>query len=314
MARYTRAMRYFAVLLALLGFATSPALAADQVCHDQLRSALSDAQAARAPTGIDAALLLKRAVDIVEPALPRFRNVGNVPVAKDDPSYDEVRFLLERNLLPGGWGPDAIDAATWQAMLGSFLAWYKITDFKAGDISDVSGMVDDAARAMARVSDAIRPAGLLASDPDDHTRIAFWAIIWNWTVYPRLLVLEPRSDVDLSGGPGPVLQHMGNCAVHVQNYVMAPAETAKQLFLANNASKMYVVGAVPGIDGKLPMAVPMGKELDAFAFALPALDQVSEYAAVFEGPSVGVTTVLGLLPRLRTNMSPPRFMHVMQTP
>jgi len=54
--------------------------------------------------------------------------------------------------------------------------------------------------------------------------------------------------------------------------------------------------------------------LDAFDFSLPELGAVNVYAAVFDGPEVGFGTILGLMTRVRTNMSPMAFLSHMQTP
>jgi hypothetical protein len=304
-------MRRF-VLVLLVALASSAAAA--QICVPELRDALTDLSTDRPATGIDAALVVERAVRLVEPALPRMVVVNAVPVAKGAPHYADVLYLAERRLLPAGWKPGAIDAATWQAMLDRFQSWYKVKPFQVHAPQRVSDLLLDGATALDRVSKAIRPAALLASDPSDPTRIAFWAIIWNWTVYPRLIVLHPRNDVTLTDGPKPVLARMGDCAVHISSYVMAPAQDAAQLFLATNKSRMYVVGGVPAGTASWPKEVAAGQELKTFTFQTSLVEKLDTYAAVFDGPDVGFRTVLGLLPKLRTNMSPTRFLSYMKTP
>jgi len=163
------------------------------------------------------------------------------------------------------------------------------------------------------VGGAVRPAALLASDPDDGNRLSFWAVIWNWTVYPRLLVYRPQDGIELRGSPRDVLSHLSNCAVRVSAFITAPEGTAKDLFLAHNDSRMYVVASQPDA-GAWPLEVPPGAELDAFAFALPELADAQVYAAVFDGPEVGFGTILGLMTRVRTNLSPAGFLSHMQTP
>ena len=307
-------MRRFMLVLVVL-LASSGAAA--QICVSELRGALTDLSTDRPATGIDAALVLERAVKLVEPALPKMVVVHQVPVPKSSLHYDDVLYLAERRLLPASWRPDSIDAKTWQTMLDRFESWYKVAPFTVHDPQRVSDLLLDGATMLDRVSKAIRPAALLASDPNDPNRIAFWAIIWNWTIYPRLIVLHPRNDVTLADGPKAVLSHMGNCAVHITSYVMAPAQDAARLFLATNQSRMYVVGSVPGGPGSgmsWPKEVPTGKEIDTFAFRNPLVEKLDTYAAVFDGPEVGFRTVLGLLPKLRTNMSPTRFLSYMKTP
>jgi len=305
-------MRRF--LLVLLAVLVSSAAAAGPICVPELRDALTDLSTDRPATGVDAALVVERAVRLVEPALPRMVAVNDVPIAKGAPHYDDVLYLAERRLLPGSWKPGPIDAKTWQAMLDRFQSWYKVKPFQVHSPQRVSDLLIDGGTALDRVSKAIRPAALLASDPNDPKRIAFWAIIWNWTVYPRLIVLHPRNDVNLADGPKPVLQHMGDCAVHISSYVMAPAQDAAQLFLATNQSRMYVVGGVPHGTTSWPKEIASGRELDAFTFQTALVKNLDAYAAVFDGPEVGFRTVLGLLPKLRTNMSPTRFLSYMKTP
>lgn len=304
-------MRRLLVVLLLLAATSS---AAAQICVSDLRGALTDLSTDRKATGIDAALVLERAVRLVEPALPVMVRVSSLPLPKDSPAYPDVLYLAERRLLPGSWRPGSIDARTWQTMLDRFQSWYKVQPFTVHDPARVSDLLIDGATALERVSKAIRPAALIAFDPSDPKRIAFWAIIWNWTIYPRLIVLHPRSDVTLANGPEAVLKHMGNCAVHITSYVMAPATDAERLFLATNQSRMYVVGSVPSRGKAWPEKVPAGKDLETFAFQTSMVQGLDAYAAVFDGPEVGFTTVLGLLPKLRTNMSPTRFLSYMKTP
>ncbi len=302
------------LLLVLAAVVVVGSTAAAQICVSDLRGALTDLSTDRPATGIDAALVLERAVKLVEPALPRMVVVHQIPVPKSSLNYDDVLYLAERRVLPASWRPGSIDAATWQTMLDRFQSWYKVAPFKVHDPKRVSDILLDGATALERVSKAIRPAALLASDPNDPKRIAFWAIIWNWTVYPRLIVLHPRSDVTLANGPEAALSHMGDCAVHISSYILAPAQDAARLFLATNQSRMYVVGSVPSGGTSWPKEVPTGQEVDAFAFRSPLVAKLDTYAAVFDGPKVGFRTVLGLLPKLHTNMSPTRFLSYMKTP
>lgn len=305
-----RAARWLAAVLLCAGLAT----AAAQVCLEEIHGALLDSQLERPATGVDAALALKRAVDLVEPALPRLRTGGSVPLAEDHPAYPAVKFLQDRRLLAPNWTPDALDEQTWRAMLSAFLAWYKLD----GPLPDAPGsaadVVNDVALVLGEVSSAIRPAALLASDPDNGDRLSFWAIIWNWTVYPRLLVVRPLDGVELGRDPRAVLPNLSNCAVKVDRYISAPQERAKSLFLTHNDSRMYVVASEPQAGGAWPLEVEPGAELQAFDFTLPELDGVRVYAAVFDGPEIGIGRILGLMTSVRTNLSPTGFISHMQTP
>lgn len=298
-------------LLALLCLACVQ-LAAAQVCQEELVGALLDDQLDRPATGLDAALLMERAVSLVEPALPAMMR-PNVGVAEDHPAYAAVRKVATWGLLPNDWTPDELSGDTWRVMNRRFLGWYSEERPLPNGAGTVGELVQDLTLTLDRVSDTIRPAALLASGQDDEGRLSFMAIIWNWTVYPRLLVFRPERGVDLQGSPRDVLPHLSNCAVHVTAYLTAPEETARDLFMAHNDSRMYVVATVPARDG-LPLEVPAGDELEAFDFGLPELGGARVYAAVFDGPEVGFGTLLGLLSRVRTNVSPVSIMSYLQTP
>jgi len=300
-------------LLALFLFALLP-LAAAQVCRSELRSALVNLELSRPATGVDAALVLRRAVDLVEPALPALRGGSAIPIAESHVGYASVRFLHRRKLLPEAWVEGELTADTWQAMLAAFLGWYGLSGPLPDAPTSAGDVIDDMAVVLDRVAQTIRPAALLASDPADGNRLKFWAIIWNWTVYPRLLVVRPDEQVELGNDPRDVLPNLGNCAVTVDNFVTAPQETAKRLFLTHNDSRMYIVGSLPERAGAWPLEIATGAELEAFDFSLAELGGVKVYAAVFDGPEVGFGTILGLMTRVRTNMSPMAFLSHLQSP
>lgn len=287
-------------------------VAGAQVCRSELVSSLHNTALERPATGIDAALALKRAVELVEPALPPLRTGGAVPLPDTDLNFAAVRYLADRRLLPNTWQPDQIDAATWASMLSTFLSWYKLGPVQPGAPATVGDLVSDLSDVLTRVSYTIRPAALLATDPSNGGRTVFWAIIWNWTVYPRLLVLRPSGDAHAQ--PRDVLPLLGNCAVAISAYISAPQDTATRLFLTHNTSRMYVVAGRPGAEASWPLEVPPGEELEAFVYRLPGLRGMDVYAAVFDGPSVGFGTLLGMLPRIRTNISPFNLGRYLETP
>ncbi len=317
MGRYTRPMllapRAFLVAVFLAGL-TLTSLASAQICQPELWSSLSSDARARPPTGIDAARLMKRAVDLVEPALPPLQGVRDIPLAEGHPDYQVVRFLAERKLLPEGWQEGAFDAASWGEMLDRFAAWYELPQAYGTQRPAVTtDLVVQLSGLLNAVSATIRPAALLATDPNDHNRTTFWAIIWNWTVYPRLLVVKADPSMERSA-PRDVMPRLSNCAVSVSAYISAPEETAKSLFLTHNDSRMYVVASDPARSNRWPFEVPVGAELDAFVYRLPDLEGVKVYAAVFDGPDVGIVTLLGMMGRVRTNISPLALSRYLQTP
>lgn len=283
-----------------------------QMCAAELGMAIEGVAPTDAATGVVAAKLLKQAVELVEPALPPLRYDAVVPVDMSHPDYQVVKYLAERKLLPKTWQPGEIDAATWAAMLDSFLSWYKLPKSGVSSIATVGEMLTDVSTVLSAVSRAIRPAALLATDPADSSRNVFWAVIWNWTIYPRLLVVRPEGDAHAR--PAEVLERLSNCVRHVTAYISAPEETAKSLFLSHNTSRMFVVASAPAKNGFWPFEVPSGEELDAFAFGLDDLSGLKLYAAVFDGPEVGFGTILGFFWRVRTNVAPTAIMGYLSTP
>src|SRR5690625_323061 len=249
-----------------------------QVCRQELTASLPDQVLERTPTGMDAAQSLKRAVELVEPALPPLRNGVSVPLPEEDEGYGTVKYLVERRLLPDSWRPEQIDAETWAQMLSTFLSWYELPGVDPGAPATADELISDLSTVLADVSSAIRPAALLATDPNAEGRTTFWAIIWNWTIYPRLLVHRPSGDASIQ--PQEALPRLGNCAVYVDAFISAPEDIARRLFLAHNTSRMYVVASDPHSDSLWPYQVPQGEELDAFIYRLDDLSGVEVYAAV----------------------------------
>ena len=68
-------------LAALASPLTTAALA--QVCQAELSADFDQASLGRAPTGLDAAAALRRAVELVEPALPPLQYDKPVPAAEE---------------------------------------------------------------------------------------------------------------------------------------------------------------------------------------------------------------------------------------
>jgi hypothetical protein len=278
-----------------------------QRCMLELHDGLDTDTLTEPITGRDAAVYLKRAVDLLEPVLPQLVYAGlNLPVAQDDPEYQTVRYLAERGLLSPDWHAGEIDAETWRDMLGRLASWYDVTPetrvleplSKAEVILSLSELID-------KVALDLKPVALVASDPVDRNRVAFWAVLRNEGIYPRLIVIRPPegTEVTLREGVQPVLPALGNCALTVNKFIFAPADTAQRLFLANNAARMVVAQTdEPDFTGLL--WVPVGEEMQFFSFNTAMLQDAQQYAALFEGPTVGVMTLMTIIPQLRTNMNP----------
>jgi hypothetical protein len=303
------------VLVALLLVASLSVAAANR-CLAELQGEWTAEELSAVASARDAARLVERAVHLLEPALPSLARAGEVPLAAGDPDADTLRFLSERRLLPPGWTDAPLTLELWREMLGRLADWYQQPhSASASDLLTRADVLGDLSHLIERVAPTLRPVALVASDPADRNRVAFWATVRNDTVYPRMIVSRPpdAGEVTLRRGVEPILGDLSTCAMPVGKFVFAPADTALQLFLAHSEARMAVVQA-DGPDFVGVYYVPQGEERDHFAFLAPALEGVERYAVVFVGPSVGVTTVLRIIPQLRTNMGPREIIEFVTAP
>jgi hypothetical protein len=260
-----------------------------------------------------AAELLATAVHWVEPALPPLVSSAEVPLEPGDPGYDAVRYLTERRLLPESWQAGELSAATWEQMLSRFLAWYGLPAWEVRSEPAREQLVADLAAALGQVGESVRPLALVASSANDRTEIAFLGVVWNWTVYPRLIIRRPAPGQTLAGGVKPLLEQLGNCVVRVEHYVYAQEETARRLFLSHADARMYVIGSEPELQA-WPLLVPDGEEDAYFAFSAAQVSGLAAYAAAFDGGQLGITSLMTMLPSLRTNVPPNRIPGLLRTP
>ncbi|UCH26206.1 MAG: hypothetical protein JSV66_00740 [Trueperaceae bacterium] len=300
------------LLAVLVLFGVNVALA--QICQAELSDGLGQEELSAPVSGVDAAVHLRVAVELVEPALPRFVQARPLPISAGEPGHEAALFLAERRLLPPSWQPQDIDRQTWQQMINSFLHWYRIDPLPLAEPNTVGDLIADLTLVLERVSKAIRPAAMIAADPRNENRISFLAIIWNWTVYPRLLVVNPPDGLSLDGGMRPVMAAMGNCVLRLETFIYAPEQTAKSLFLTHNESRMIIASSAPDQSGVWPLWVDEGEELNYFGFLHPDVADLEVYAAVFDGPEVGIPRMLSLFPRIRTNISPLGFLKHLEIP
>jgi hypothetical protein len=256
-------------------------------------------------TGLEAAESLKRAVDLLEPVLPQlFSLPSDFAVMPDEAAYPVAKFLNERGLLDRDWRPEAFSAGVWQKMLNTFRNWYDLPEVEVSEPLTRAAILSALEAVIAEVSPRLNPVALVASEPADRNKVAFWAIIRNDSVYPRMIVYRPPTvGVGLAEGVKAVLPRLASCALNPVNYLFAPADTARALFLSHNKSRMYVVGTSPEpIQGY--SEVPEGEEADYLTFLSEDTLTYDAFSVVFAGPGAGPMTVLRLLPQVRTNMSP----------
>lgn len=287
-----------AVLLLVVVLAAAGAKA--QVCVDELQLAVR-------PTGLNAgqaaALLLERMVRLAEPALPASRQ-GAGPVEGAGPATAAVTYLYQRHLLTDSWGVEGHSASAWNGMLRSFARWYGVEPPPAS-ATDLAGMVAEAAAALQSVSEALRPLPVFAADDDG--QISFFAVIWNWTRYPRLLVFPTPEDLRLGSGnsiqaAAPVLERMGNCALRFDDFVFAAEDVALRLFVDQGRSSLRLLATEPL---PVPNVTVEGDEVvGVMRFDHPYLVGAQAASVAIDGPSPTITTILSILPRLRTSLSP----------
>lgn len=290
------------LLLVLVMLTLNAALA--QTCRAELQAGLSAEELAQPATGVQAAELLERAVKLLEPALPPLRSALPTPLLEPgEAGFNAATFLLERGLLPGSWQPNSLSLGSWREMLQGLASWYRLAALEpSGDLS-LAGLLNDLSGLVAAVAPSLRPVALVASVPGERSRVAFWAVIRNHSVYPRLLVFRPPDALVLEGGIAAALPLLSTCAQKVDNFVFAPADVAQRLFLANNRASMYLAATVPD-DRRGLWLVPSGEEAAYLAFEAAALEPYSMYATVFEGPPANPAMLLRLIPQVRTNMNP----------
>jgi len=294
-----RRLAGLAVVLALLATA-GWAAAADGVCEPQLRRALP---LPGVSDGVVAVELLAEAVRQVEPALRPWRNPG-APIPAGERGAEAARFVASVGLLPDGWSLETHDLDAWQAMQARFAGWYRATPARVQG-GGREGMLSDMAATLGAVSAALRPLVVFATGPGD--AVTFFAVIWNWTPQPRLLLFEPAPGLRLGEGRGheraePVLAAMSGCALRFERFAYAPEDLAIGLFGQQGESIFRVVASDPP-DAGLPAVFGAERLMDVFRFDDPALAGVRVLSGGVEGPSIGAGTVLRLLGAVRTNIN-----------
>jgi hypothetical protein len=307
----SRAVALLGVLaLALLGAAAAQTggAALEGECLSELRGALPPASASNpgSASGGDAVVaveLLAAMVRLAEPALPELRR-GSGPIAAGEPGSEAARFLHRRRMLPSGWTPEAHDSAAWQAMLREFAGKYR-AEAPAEVGVGREGMLRDAAATLESVSSQLRPLAVFATGDEDE--VVFFAVVWNWTPVPRLLLMRPPPGLRLAEGrtssdrAAPVLEAMSTCALRFTSFVYAGEELALRMFIQQGESTLRVLASEPRRDG-WPLDVQPDRVIDVFLFEAPELDGVDVIAGAVEGPSIGIGTALAVIATARMNV------------
>ena len=120
------------VILGFLLFQLSLA----QLCITELQSVVPEDLSVQA-TGNDATLLIQRAIEILEPALPRLAYLPDPFDYRDNPS---AVYVAEHGLLPAIWEPDTLVFEVWQEMVIGLAAWYDLDIEISQDLS-LAGLI-----------------------------------------------------------------------------------------------------------------------------------------------------------------------------
>jgi hypothetical protein len=258
---------------------------------------------------------LAATVRLLEPAMPRLLITARLELPPGHPDYADLLYLRERRVIARGAQVDPMAPEVWQMALDVVVDWYGAAPVRAGDPGDPTAVARDLAALVDRVGRAVRPVALIAWVPEHRERLAFLGMVWNWSAYPRLVVyrLDPEED-RVDANLGATARRLDTCAFSVRDYVAASAPVARDLFLAENRARMFIVGSEPDLPGAWPVEVPRGEEVDVFAFAHPLVASLDAYAAVFVGDTAPVLTFARLLPFVRTNLSPMGLRRILVTP
>jgi hypothetical protein len=271
-----------------------------QMCSAELRGTLTDDDLQTPATGVDAADFIHQAVEVLEPALPR---LAYLPDPFDYMDIPSAVFTAEHGLLPALWEPGTLSFEVWQEMVIGLAAWYDINVDISPDLTK-AGLLQTLESLVTQASPQLRPVALVASRQDDPNKVAFWAVVRNHSLYPRIIVHRPlQDDGGLGDGVKTVLPLLSNCAQQISNYIFANEDTAKNLFLSNTDARMIVASTYP-VRAEEITYVPVGEETAYLTFASPELEPYTTYAALFEGSGPGPFMVARLIPQVRTNMNP----------
>jgi hypothetical protein len=256
--------------------------------------------------------LLADAIRLVEPSLPVLLNPSRLALPPEHPAYHDLRYLRQRRVIPADAVVDPLTPEVWGAALSVVSGWYRIPPVASGDPNLPGVAVRDVQGLIGSVANAVRPLALIAWEPGRDSQLAFLGLVWNWSVYPRLIVF--RENQGMVRNLGVTARTLSNCAYPVNDYVAASAPVARDLFLAQDVATMYIVGSEPDPGGRWPEEVPAGEELAVFAFEHPLVADVRQFSAVFIGDPAPVLTFVRLLPQLRTNLSPLGIPRVLAVP
>ena len=300
------------VFLILLFFITGLNATVAQQCINELSAGLSDEMLLEPATTRVASRLFKQAVELLEPAMPPFDDVYLTLLNPDDPDYSVLKYLADRQILPENWQDGELDPQLWRAMLLKVVQWYDVLPINVSrEGLNNQQLIDNLSTLIDRASETISPLILAGVNSQQDNDFSFLSILRNDPPYPRLIVVKPVEEIDISQSFENIFTYVGNCASKFSNYVYGPSPAARQLFLTHNSSSMYVFKTdATGLENWLE--VPQGQEVAYLEFINADVANLNYYAALFNGSGPNIFTLMQIVPQLRTNMSPRAIIQFVQ--
>lgn len=275
-------------------------------CLDELRVGSSPESLAADASLEDALVLFERVVRLVEPALPSLVYNPDMSLLEGleptSAAYASGEYLLKRGLLPSNFDSSHFSAETWRDLKNNLRAWYDLPPLGVTTMGSAEQLVQELSSLSQQISAKVDPVLIVASENRRADTLSFLSLMHLQSPYPRLIILRPLENIDISRRIQNLFPLVSTCVFQVENYVYAPQATATRLFFANTDAESYIVSSEPR--DVAPLAIPLGQEVSYFQFNQSALEGVERFSVVFAGSNVGAMTVVRMLPQLRTNLGP----------
>ena len=214
--------------------------------------------------------------------------------------------------MPEDWQDGELDSRLWRAMLLKIVQWYDIAPIStAREELNNQQLIDNLSTLIDSASEAIDPLVLAGLNSEQDSDFSFLSILRNDPPYPRLIVVKPPEGVDISQDFESIFPYVGNCASKLSNYVYGPGPAARQLFLTHNSSSMHVFKTDFTGNGNW-IEVPQGQEVEYLEFVSPDTVELPHYTALFDGSGPNVFTLMQVVPKFRTNMTPREIINFVQ--
>ena len=290
--RHARVATGAFVVQVLLFTVFATAAAQPSICGDALTHAASstDGTPARVATAV-----ARAAFGALEPAFPQRRS----PRAWDDAN---ATWLDRRRLLPSGWNESELDPGAWAALLAALQRPYGVEPRGTSGATDVDTLTQEAAAALQASAEAVRPLALIGTKPNDRDEVAFTAVLWNWTPFPRLLLFPPGdapATISEDGRPSDALALLGTCAWRPRAWMIASEDAVADYYFGNVDAGIRIVATDRSVQRR---DVPRGDERSVLRFDWDDLGGAEVAAVEFTGPGPGVSEIVSLLTQVRTNL------------